>query len=144
MNSERQSVSSSLRTLSVLCVSGVSLFLALYASSKARVAATQNQLHSEASHRNKRIANHPAASPATLQPDEPTMHPTKNRPSRLHGLSWWQFGRFGWIRECIEFSRIQFRERKSTRAAARLFVQESFGSSRTHLYEVAQRISRIH
>jgi len=68
----------------------------------------------------------------------------ENRPSRLHGLSWWQFGRFGWIRECIEFSRIQFRKRKSTRAAARLFVQESFGSSRTHLYEVAQRISRIH
>ena len=77
MNSERQSVSSSLRTLSVLCVSGVSLFLALYASSKARVAATQESATFRGQSQEQADRKSSGCISCHTSTDEPTMHPTK-------------------------------------------------------------------
>src|SRR5258705_7329871 len=77
MNSERQSVSSSLRTLSVLCVSGLSLFLALYASSKARVAATQESATFRGQSQEQADRKSSGCISCHTSTDEPTMHPTK-------------------------------------------------------------------
>jgi len=77
MNSERQTATSSLRTLSVLCVAALSSFLALQASSNAPPHAPQEadpirgQSQEEADRKSSGcISCH------TLT-DEPTMHPTK-------------------------------------------------------------------
>src|SRR5882762_5690370 len=68
MNSERQPVLSSLRTLRVLCVSAVSFFLALHASSNPPA---RGQSQKEADRKSSGcISCHTST-------DEPTMHPTK-------------------------------------------------------------------
>src|SRR5258707_10811262 len=77
MNSERQSVSSSLRTLSVRCVSGLSLFLALYASFKARVAATQESTTFRGQSQEEADRKSSGCISCHTLTDEPTMHPTK-------------------------------------------------------------------
>jgi hypothetical protein len=77
MNSERPSVSSSLRTLSVLCVSALSLFLALYASSKARVAATQESATFPGQSLEQADRKSSGCLSCHTSTDEPTMHPTK-------------------------------------------------------------------
>src|ERR1700704_6670207 len=77
MNSERQPVLSSLRTLRVLCVSAVSFFLALHASSNPPARGPQGagpfrgQSQEEADRKSSGcISCHTST-------DEPTMHPTK-------------------------------------------------------------------
>src|SRR5882672_10288128 len=77
MNSKRQPAPSSLRTLSVLCVSALSFFLALHASSKPPARAPQEagpfrgQSQEEADRKSSGcISCHTST-------DEPTMHPTK-------------------------------------------------------------------
>src|SRR5713101_6202856 len=77
MNSERQPVSSSLRTLLVLCVSALSFFFALHASSEPPARAPQasdpfrGQSQEEADRKSFGcISCHTST-------DEPTMHPTK-------------------------------------------------------------------
>src|ERR1700687_6130892 len=77
MNSKRQPAPSSLRTLSVLCVSALSFFLALHASSNPPTRAPQEagpfrgQSQEEADRKSSGcISCHTST-------DEPTMHPTK-------------------------------------------------------------------
>src|SRR2546430_10656856 len=77
MNSKHQPAPSSLRTLSVLCVAAVSLFLALHASSNPPARAPQaaglfrGQSQEEADRKSSGcISCHTST-------DEPTMHPTK-------------------------------------------------------------------
>jgi hypothetical protein len=77
MNSQCQSVSSSLRTSCVLCVSALSFFLALHGSSKQLASTAQesasfrSESQEEADHKSSGCISCHTSS------DEPTMHPTK-------------------------------------------------------------------
>src|SRR6202521_1349321 len=77
MNHERQSVLTSLRTLCVLCVSALSFFFAIRASSRAGSAAAQDtqsfrgQSQEEAGRKSIGFIS------CHTSTDEPTMHPTK-------------------------------------------------------------------
>ena len=75
MNRKRQSVSSSLRTLSVLCVSASSFFFALYASSKSR--ATQESASFRGQSQEEVDRKSSGCISCHTSTDEPTMHPTK-------------------------------------------------------------------
>jgi hypothetical protein len=77
MNSERQSSSSSLRTLGVLCVSALSFFFALYTSSKARAAATQESASLRGQSQEEADRKSSGCISCHTSTDEPTMHPTK-------------------------------------------------------------------
>jgi mono/diheme cytochrome c family protein len=77
MNSERQSYSSSLRTLFVLCASALSFCLAFYASSKARAAATQESVSFRGQTQEEADRKSSGCVSCHTSTDEPTMHPTK-------------------------------------------------------------------
>src|SRR5258708_1759803 len=77
MTSDCQSVSSSLRTLCVLCVSALSFFFALYASSKPPARAPQEPapLHGQSQEEPDRESS--GCISCHTSTDEPTMHPTE-------------------------------------------------------------------
>src|SRR2546427_1093354 len=77
MNSQRQSASSSLRTLCVLCVSALSFFLALHASSKPPVRAPQESASVRGRSREEADRKSSGCMSCHTSTDEPTMHPTK-------------------------------------------------------------------
>src|SRR4249920_2895962 len=77
MNSERQSVSSSLRTRSVLCISALSFFCALYASSKPRARAPQESASFRGQSQEEADRKSSGCISCHTSTDEPTMHPTK-------------------------------------------------------------------
>src|SRR3989475_4099138 len=77
MNSQRQSASSSLRTLCVLCVSALSFFLALHASSKPPVRAPQESASVRGRSREEADRRSSGCISCHTSTDEPTMHPTK-------------------------------------------------------------------
>jgi hypothetical protein len=77
MNRKRQSVSSSLRTLSVLCVSASSFFFALYASSKSPARATQESASFRGQSQEEADLKSSGCISCHTSSDEPTMHPTK-------------------------------------------------------------------
>jgi hypothetical protein len=77
MSNERQSVSSSLRTLGVVCVSALSFFLAIRASSNspAKVSQDSSLLRSQSQEEADRKSSGCISCHSST--DEPTMHPTK-------------------------------------------------------------------
>src|SRR2546422_11218455 len=77
MNSQRQSTSSSLRTLCVLCVSALSFFLALHASSKPPARAPQESASVRGQSREEADRKSSGCISCHTSTDEPTMHPTK-------------------------------------------------------------------
>src|ERR1700675_1257529 len=77
MNSERQPVSSCLRTLCVLCVSAVSFFFALHASSKPPAHASQEAAPFRGQPQEKADRKSSGCISCHTSTDEPTMHPTK-------------------------------------------------------------------
>src|SRR2546422_2823303 len=77
MNSQRQSASSSLRTLCVLCVSALSFFLALHASSKPPARAPQESASVRGQLREEADRKSSGCISCHTSTDEPTMHPTK-------------------------------------------------------------------
>src|SRR5437867_11748647 len=77
MNSQRQSASSSLRTLCVLCVSALSFFLALHASSKPPARAPQESASVRGQSREEADRKSSGCMSCHTSTDEPTMHPTK-------------------------------------------------------------------
>src|SRR5437899_713137 len=77
MNSQRQSASSSLRTLCVLCVSALSFFLALHASSKPSARAPQESASVRGQSQEEADRKSSGCVSCHTSTDEPTMHPTK-------------------------------------------------------------------
>src|SRR6202521_544360 len=77
MNSERQPVSSCLRTLCVLCVSAVSFFFALHASSKPPAHASQEAAPFRGQPQEEADRKSSGCISCHTSTDEPTMHPTK-------------------------------------------------------------------
>src|SRR3989442_14992144 len=77
MNSQRQSASSSLRTLCVLCVSALSFFLALHASSKPSARAPQESASVRGQSQEEADRKSSGCISCHTSTDEPTMHPTK-------------------------------------------------------------------
>src|SRR2546426_11336964 len=77
MNSQRQSASSSLQTLCVLCVSALSFFLALHASSKPPARAPQESASVRGQSREEADRKSSGCMSCHTSTDEPTMHPTK-------------------------------------------------------------------
>jgi hypothetical protein len=77
MNNELQSAPSSLRTLSVLCVSVLSLLFALYASSKASARAAQDSPSFQGQSQEEADRKSSGCITCHTSTDEPTMHPTK-------------------------------------------------------------------
>src|SRR6266571_4026198 len=77
MNSQRQSVSSSLRTLGVLWVSALSFFLALHASSKPPARAPQEPASPRGQSQEEADRRSSGCISCHTSTDEPTMHPTK-------------------------------------------------------------------
>src|SRR5437879_2896235 len=116
MNSAHQPVSSSLQILCVFCVSALSFFIVLRASSNALARAPQEsapfhgQSQEEADRKSSRLYLLPHLDRRTYDA------PHENRPSWLHGLSRGQLLRLGGIRQRAEFSRMQFRKRKISRS----------------------------
>src|SRR2546428_5523904 len=77
MNNQRQSASSSLRTLCVLCVSALSFFLALHASSKPSARAPQESASVRGQSQEEADRKSSGCVSCHTSTDEPTMHPTK-------------------------------------------------------------------
>ena len=77
MNSKRQSISSSSRTLCVLCVSALSFFIAAYASSKPPVQARQESAPFRVQSQGEAGRKSSGCISCHTTTDEPTMHPTK-------------------------------------------------------------------
>src|SRR5258708_37999217 len=77
MNSERQPVSSSLRTLCVLCVSALSFLFALHASSKPPARAPQESAPFRGQSQEEADRKSSGCISCHTSTDEPTMHPTK-------------------------------------------------------------------
>ena len=77
MNSERQTVSSSLRTLCVLCVSALSFLFALHASSKPAAGASQESAAFRGQSQEEADRNSSGCISCHTSTDEPTMHPTR-------------------------------------------------------------------
>jgi len=77
MNSERQTVSYSLRTLCVLCVSALSFFFALHASSKPAARAPQELAPFPGQSQEEADRKSSGCISCHTSTDEPTMHPTK-------------------------------------------------------------------
>src|SRR6266851_6864944 len=77
MTSERQPVSSPLRTLSVLCVSALSFFFALHASSKPPARAPQESAPFRGQSQEEADLKSSGCINCHTSTDEPTMHPTK-------------------------------------------------------------------
>jgi len=77
MNSKRQSISSSLRTLCVLCLSALSFFIAAYASSKPPVRARQESAPFRVQSQEEAGRKSSGCISCHTTTDEPTMHPTK-------------------------------------------------------------------
>src|SRR5229473_6517968 len=77
MNSKRQTISSSSRTLCVLCVSALSFFIAAYASSKPPVQARQESAPFRVQSQGEAGRKSSGCISCHTTTDEPTMHPTK-------------------------------------------------------------------
>ncbi len=77
MNSKRQSISSSSRTLCVLCISALSFFIAAYASSKPPVQARQESAPFRVRSQEEAGRKSSGCISCHTTTDEPTMHPTK-------------------------------------------------------------------
>jgi hypothetical protein len=77
MNSERQSVSAALRSLGVLCVSALSFFLALHASSKLPAHPAQEAAMFRGQSQEEADRKSSGCISCHTSTDEPTMHPTK-------------------------------------------------------------------
>jgi hypothetical protein len=77
MNSERQPVSPSLRTLSAFCVSALSFFFALHASSKPPARAPQESAPFRGQSQEEADRKSSGCISCHTSTDEPTMHPTK-------------------------------------------------------------------
>src|SRR5258708_6027131 len=77
MTSERHPVSSPLRTLSVLCVSALSFFFALHASSKPPARAPQESAPFRGQSQEEADRKSSGCISCHTSTDEPTMHPTK-------------------------------------------------------------------
>src|SRR5260370_14345978 len=77
MNSERQPVSSSLRTRCVLCVSALSFFLAMRASSSPHANAPQETARFRGQSQEEADRKSSGCISCHTSTDEPTMHPTK-------------------------------------------------------------------
>jgi hypothetical protein len=77
MNSERQSSTSSLRTISVLCVSALSFFFALHASSRSAARAPQDSTSFQGQSQEEADRKSLGCISCHTSTDEPTMHPTK-------------------------------------------------------------------
>ena len=77
MNSELPSAPSSLRTLSVLCVSVLSFLFALYAGSKASARAAQDAPSFQGQSQEEADRKSSGCITCHTSTDEPTMHPTK-------------------------------------------------------------------
>src|ERR1700674_4029222 len=77
MNSERQPVSSSLRTLCVLCVSALSLFLAMRASPNLPAKVPQASAPFRGQPQEEADRKSSGCISCHTSTDEPTMHPTK-------------------------------------------------------------------
>src|SRR6267143_142616 len=77
MNSERQPVSSSLRTLCVLCVSALSFLFALHASSKPPARAPQETAPFRGQSQKEADRKSSGCISCHTSTDEPTMHPTR-------------------------------------------------------------------
>jgi len=77
MNSQRQPVSSSLRTVWILCVSALSFFFALHASSKPPARAPQEPASFRGQSQEEADRKSSGCISCHTSTDEPTMHPTK-------------------------------------------------------------------
>src|SRR5437899_7106154 len=77
MNIQRQSASSSLRTLCVLCVSALSFLIALHASSKPPARAQQESASFRGQSQEEADRKSSGCISCHTSTDEPTMHPTK-------------------------------------------------------------------
>jgi hypothetical protein len=77
MNSERQTVSYSLRTLCVLCVSALSFFFALHASSRPTPRAPRESAPFRGQSQDEADRKSSGCVSCHTSTDEPTMHPTK-------------------------------------------------------------------
>src|SRR5260370_8413654 len=77
MNSERQPVSSSLRTRCVLCVSALSFFIAMRASSSPHANAPQETARFRGQSQEEADRKSSVCISCHTSTDEPTMHPTK-------------------------------------------------------------------
>src|SRR5258707_8198726 len=77
MNRKRQPVSSSLRTLCVLCVSALSLFFVLLASSKPPAWAPQGSAPFRGQSQEEADRKSSGCISCHTSTDEPTMHPTR-------------------------------------------------------------------
>src|SRR5258708_28000246 len=77
MTSERHPVSSPLRTLSVLCVSALSFFFALHASSKPPARAPQESASFRSQSQEEADRKSSGCISCHTSTDEATMHPTK-------------------------------------------------------------------
>src|SRR5713226_2433546 len=77
MNSERQSAPTSRRTLCVLCISALSFFFALLASSEPRARAAQDSASFRGQSQEEADRKSSGCISCHTSTDEPTMHPTK-------------------------------------------------------------------
>src|SRR6266851_5104 len=77
MNSERQTVSYSPRTLCVLCVSALSFFLAMHASPRPAAGASQESTPFRGQSQEDADRKSSGCVSCHASTDEPTMHPTR-------------------------------------------------------------------